>query len=103
MFNEKIEQDICQVYADSRLVIGVHGSNMLLPSGHAGMTIDLIDERWGNFAQDIIYQESNQKMATFRYRFLPYETNIDTLAFIAAVMVLTLDEFKSYMTADVVN
>jgi hypothetical protein len=103
MFNEKIEQDICQVYADSRLVIGLHGSNMLLPSGHAGMTIDLIDERWGNFAQDIIYQESNQKMATFRYRFLPYQTQTDTLAFIAAVMVLTVDEFKSYMTADVVN
>lgn len=103
MFNEKIEQDICQVYADSRLVIGLHGSNMLLPSGHAGMTIDLIDERWGNFAQDIIYQESNQKMAAFRYRFLPYQTQTDTLAFIAAVMVMTLDEFKSYMTADVVN
>lgn len=103
MFNEKIEPDICQVYADSRLVIGLHGSNMLLPSGHAGMTIDLIDERWGNFAQDIIYQEINQKMASFRYRFLPYQTNTDTLAFIAALMVLTLEEFKSYMTADVVN
>ena len=103
MFNEKIEQEICQLYADSRLVIGLHGSNMLLPSGHAGMTVDLIDERWGNFAQDIIYQESNPKMAAFRYRFLPYQTNTDTLAFIAAVMVLTLDEFKSHMTADVVN
>jgi len=103
MFNEKIEQDICQVYADSRLVIGLHGSNMLLPSGHAGMTMDLIDGRWGNFAQDIIYQEINQKMASFRYRFLPYQTNTDTLAFIAAVMVLTLEEFKSSMTADVVN
>jgi len=103
MFNEKIEQDICQVYADSRLVIGLHGSNMLLPSGHAGMTMDLIDERWGNFAQDVLYQEINPKMASFRYRFLPYQTNTDTLAFIAAVMVLKLEEFKSSMTADVVN
>jgi hypothetical protein len=76
---------------------------MLLPSGHAGMTIDLIEERWGNFAQDIIYQEINQKMASFRYRFLPSQTNTDTLVFIAAVMVVTLEEFKSYMTADVVN
>ena len=103
MFNEKIEQDICQVYADSRLVIGLHGSNMLLPSGHAGMTMDLMDGRWGNFAQDIIYQEINQKMASFRYRYLPYQTNTDTLAFIAAVMVVTFEEFKSYMTADVVK
>ena len=102
-FNEKIEQEICEIYASSRLVIGLHGSNMLLPSAHAGMTIDLIDERWGNFAQDIIYQESNPKMAAFRYRFLPYQTKADTLAFIAAVMVQTFDEFKSHMTADIIN
>jgi len=102
-FNEKIEQEICHLYAESRLVIGLHGSNMLLPSGHAGMTIDLIDERWGNFAQDVLYQESNPRMAAFRYRFLPDQTKNDTLAFIAAVMVLTFAEFKSYMTADAVN
>ncbi|WP_341730514.1 hypothetical protein [Microcoleus sp. EPA2] len=102
-FNEKIEQEICHLYAESRLVIGLHGSNMLLPSAHAGMTIDLIDERWGNLAQDIIYQESNPRMASGRYRFLPYQTKNDTLAFIATVMVLNFAEFKSYMTADVVN
>jgi hypothetical protein len=102
-FNEKIEKEMCQIYADSRLVIGLHGSNMLLPSAHAGMTIDLIDDRWGNFAQDLIYQESNPKMAAFRYRCLPYQTSTETLAFIAAVMILTRSEFKAYMTADVVN
>jgi hypothetical protein len=102
-FNEKIEKEMCRLYSDSRLVIGLHGSNMLLPSGHAGMTIDLIDERWGNFAQDILYQESNPRMASFRYRFLPYQTSTETLAFIAAVMILNRSEFKSYMTADLVN
>ncbi len=100
-FNEKIEKEICRVYSQSRLVIGLHGSNMLLPSAHAGMTIDLIDERWGNFAQDILYQESDPRMASFRYRFLPYQTSNDTLAFIAAVMVLNWSKFKSQMTADV--
>ncbi|WP_373535199.1 hypothetical protein [Microcoleus sp.] len=102
-FNEKNEKEICRVYSESRLVIGLHGSNMLLPSGHAGMTIDLIDERWGNFAQDILYQERDPRMATFRYRFLPYQTSNDTLAFIAAVMVLKWSKFKSQMTADIVN
>jgi hypothetical protein len=102
-FNEKIEKEICGLYSQSRLVIGLHGSNMLLPSAHAGMTIDLIDERWGNFAQDILYQERDPRMATFRYRFLPYQTSNDTLAFIAAVMVLKWSKFKSQMTADVVN
>jgi len=101
-FNEKIEKEICGLYSQSRLVIGLHGSNMLLPSAHAGMTIDLIDERWGNFAQDILYQESDPRMATFRYRFLPYQTSNDTLAFIAAVMVLKWSRFKSQMTADVI-
>ncbi|MBD1827656.1 hypothetical protein H6F71_09430 [Microcoleus sp. FACHB-61] len=102
-FNEKIEKEICHLYSESRLIIGLHGSNMLLPSAHAGMTIDLIDERWGNFAQDILYQESDPRMATFRYRFLPYQTSNDTLAFIAAVMVMKWSKFKSQMTADVIS
>ncbi|MEG4441900.1 hypothetical protein QUB47_06405 [Microcoleus sp. AT9_B5] len=101
-FNEKVEKEICRLYSHSRLVIGLHGSNMLLPSAHAGMTIDLIDERWGNFAQDILYQEDNPRMASFRYRFLPYQTSNDTLAFIAAVMVLNWSKFKSQMTADII-
>ena len=101
-FNEKIEKEICHLYSESRLIIGLHGSNMLLPSAHAGMTIDLIDERWGNFAQDILYQESDPRIASFRYRFLPYQTSNDTLAFIAAVMVLKWSKFKSQMTADVI-
>jgi len=47
----------------------VHGSNMLLPSAHAGMTIDLMpDDRWGNFAQDISYQEDDVRMGSYRYR-----------------------------------
>ncbi|UNU26148.1 hypothetical protein [Microcoleus vaginatus] len=102
-FNKKVEKEICQVYSQSRLVIGLHGSNMLLPSAHAGMTIDLIDERWGNFAQDILYQEGDPRMASFRYRFLPYQTSNDTLAFIAAVMLQKWFNFKSQMTADLVN
>jgi hypothetical protein len=39
---------------------------MLLASAPAGMTRDLIDERWANFAQDILYQERDPIMATFR-------------------------------------
>ena len=61
-FDEKTERQMCHVYSESRLAIGIHGSNMLLPSGHAGMTIDMIEERWGNFAQDILYQESDPRL-----------------------------------------
>ncbi|MEG4327012.1 hypothetical protein [Microcoleus sp. herbarium5] len=102
-FDAKTEIEMCKVYATSRLVIGLHGSNMLLPSGHAGMTLDLIEERWGNFAQDILYQETDPRMATFRYRFLPVQMSISVLANIAAWMMLSYCEFKSEMTADVVD
>jgi hypothetical protein len=108
-FDEKIEMKMCKAYSDSRLVIGIHGSNMLLPSGHAGMTIDLMPDRgrgktaydrWGNIAQDILYQESDPRLASFRYRYLPLQTNIAELAHIASEMVLNYFHFKSSMTAD---
>ena len=102
-FDAKTEIEMCKVYATSRLVIGLHGSNMLLPSAHAGMTLDLIEERWGNFAQDILYQETDPRVASFRYRFLPVQMQISVLANIAAWMILTNSNFKSHMTADLVD
>ena len=70
-FTPAIEKAYCRTYAQSRLVIGVHGSNLLLPSGHAGATLDLMpDERWGNLTEDILYQEQDPRLAAWRYRFV---------------------------------
>jgi hypothetical protein len=99
-FDEKTEREACKLYSESRLVIGVHGSNMLLPSGHAGMTLDLMPPRWGNLAQDILYQESDPRIASFRYRYLPIETSITALAEIASSMILQYSNFVVNMTAD---
>jgi len=100
-FNKDTEQQMCQVYSESRLVIGIHGSNMLLPSGHAGMTLDLMpDGRWKNFAQDILYQEPDPRIASLRYRYLPLTTSIKTLAYIATKMIEISSIFYSQMTAD---
>lgn len=103
-FDEKTERELCKVYSESRLVIGVHGSNMLLPSGHAGMTIDLMlngkEERWYNFAQDILYQETDPRVAAFRYRYVSFETSIAELARIASSTVLNYLEFNLLMTTD---
>jgi hypothetical protein len=80
-FDEAAERALCQVYRESRLVVGVHGSSLLLPSAHAGLTIDLMpDDRWGNFAQDLLYQEPDPRLAAYRYRFLPAGTPAATLA-----------------------
>jgi hypothetical protein len=100
-FNAETEREICQIYAESRLVIGVHGSNMLLPSGHAGMTLDLMPEdRWGNLAQDILYQEADARLAAFRYRYVSLQTPLAEIAAIASSMMLHYTEFKQNMTAD---
>ncbi len=93
-FDEQTEKQLCQIYSDSRLVIGIHGSNMLIPSGHAGMTIDLMPkDRWGNFAQDILYQEKDPRLAAFKYRYLPNEIKINQLAYIAYSMISKYQEF----------
>lgn len=94
-----VEKRLCRIYSESRIVIGVHGSNMLLPSGHAGMTIDLMPkERWGNFAQDIIFQEENHRMSSFRYRFLPISTPIGVLVHSIATQIVGLEYFKKQMS-----
>lgn len=67
------EKKLCMVYSDSRVVIGVHGSNMLLPSAHAGMVVDLMSRsRISNIAEDILYkEETDPRFVSFKYRFLP--------------------------------
>jgi len=100
-FDEKSERGLCKLYSESRLVIGRHGSNMLLPSGHAGMTLDLMpDGRWNNLAQDILYQETDPRIASLRYRYIPLHTNLNRIASIASKMVLRYSYLHAQMIAD---
>lgn len=97
-FNAIVEREVCKIYSESRIVIGVHGSNMLLPSAHAGLTIDLMPiERWGNFAQDIVYQENDNRMASYKYRYLPLTVNLRTLACIISAQLNGYTYFKKQM------
>jgi hypothetical protein len=99
-YSEDVERRHCRIYAESRLIVGVHGSNMLLPSGLGGLTIDLMpDERWGNFGQDILYQEGDPRVASFRYRFLPVGIGVYALARIALSQVRGYREFVRRMSA----
>lgn len=91
-FTPELERSLCQVYSESRLVIGLHGSNMLLPSAHAGMTLDLMpNDRWGNLAQDILYQpnvhKADDRMISFKFRYFPLELPLNTLTVIATSMI----------------
>ncbi len=97
-FDDETEQQMCRIYGESRVVIGVHGSNMLLPSAHAGMTIDLMpDDRWPNLAQDMLYQETDSRMAAYRYRYLPLGCKLSTLALIAIRQISGWDWFRNAM------
>lgn len=97
-FSAQTERHLCSVYAESSVVIGVHGSNMLLPSAHAGVTIDLMpSERWGNFAQDIIFQETDVRHAVQRYRFFPVRISTKTLADLISVQLEEYEHFNAQM------
>ena len=90
--NDEAERKLCEIYAQCRLIIGPHGSNMLLPSAHAGMTIDLMpSERWSNMTQDILYQEcfehQHTAITSYRYRFLPETLKPKEVAKIAGDML----------------
>lgn len=97
-FSTDTEKRLCQIYSESRVVLGVHGSNMLLPSAHAGMTIDLMpDDRWGNFAQEILYQENDVRMGSYRYRYIPLNQKPNHLRKIVVHMILDREHFIENM------
>jgi hypothetical protein len=76
-FNPENDKLLCRVYSESELVIGVHGSGMLLPSAHAGMAISLMpSRRWGNFAEDILFTESDKRLSAFQRRVVPLNLNL---------------------------
>ncbi|MCA1634740.1 MAG: hypothetical protein LC802_13870 [Acidobacteria bacterium] len=93
------ERRWCERYAASHVVVGVHGSNMLLPSGHAGAVVELIGpERWGNFTQDILFHEANDCRETlFRYRFLPDSTPPLALAQLVSLLLRGRESFRHLM------
>ncbi|MGI8882777.1 MAG: hypothetical protein ACR2IA_00850, partial [Pyrinomonadaceae bacterium] len=94
------ERAWCERYSRSHLVVGVHGSNMLLPSAHAGGVIELIgEERWGNFLQDILFRRSDAREMFFRYRFVPHSTAPEDLARLAST-ILRYEDFRRLMSPE---
>lgn len=95
------EKLLCQTYAQSRVVIGVHGSNMLLPSAHAGCVIDLLPtDRLNNFAQDVLYHsvsaKADPRLISFRYRYLPIASSVGTVNRVTKSIVLGYENTKKY-------
>jgi hypothetical protein len=89
--SEHVERAWCERYAQSHVVIGVHGSNMLLPSAHAGAVVELVPiERWGNLIQDILIAPRDAREIMYRYRFLPIDTAPEIVAAVTASLLCYL-------------
>jgi hypothetical protein len=97
----RVEREWCERYASSHVVVGVHGSNMLLPSAHAGASVELLGpERWGNFLQDILFRPSDSRELLFRYRFVPHETTPEELARLTGLMLRGFADFRRLMSPE---
>ncbi len=101
-FDEESEKESCRLYAQSMLVIGVHGSSMLLPSAHAGMSISMMpSKRWGNYAEDLLFSEDDIRLAYFQKRIMPLNMSIFDLRDIVAEMVTGRNYFiKKFIHSD---
>lgn len=98
--NAETERNWCRRYAESHIVVGVVGSNMLLPSAHAGGVIDLVsNDRWNNFMQDILFRYSDPREMFFRYRFVPNSILPEELANLALGM-LKFEGFRRLMSPE---
>jgi len=93
--DEATERIWCENYASSHVVVGVHGSNMLLPSAHAGATVELVPpEKWVNIPEATLFRRSDPRVAVYRYRYYPLNTTPDDLA-IAISKLLTAHRFMT--------
>ena len=68
--DEATERRWCAAYAASHVVIGVHGSNMILPTAHAAGCIEILPyDRYENIVQDISVRYED-RLQLFHYRFV---------------------------------
>ncbi|HMN04386.1 MAG TPA: hypothetical protein PKD45_01560 [Flavobacteriales bacterium] len=64
-----VELAWCRLYARSQVAVGVHGSNMILPTAHAAGCVEILPyDRYGNMVQDISVRY-HDRMQLFMYRF----------------------------------
>jgi hypothetical protein len=97
--DEATERRLCQQYAGSTVVVGVHGSNMLLPSAHAGAAVELLsNRRWGNVLQDLVVRSEDAYDALYTTRLLPIGTAPDDLAACVGSLIDRYDSFRSTLS-----
>ncbi|MEI9920427.1 MAG: hypothetical protein WDO14_16770 [Bacteroidota bacterium] len=95
--SEDKELEWCRIYAHSHVVIGFHGSNMLLPTAFAAGCIEVLPEdRLGNFLQDISVRYSDRRQSFF-YRFADQYAKPSSVAAKAVSMIRDYTSFYDNM------
>lgn len=95
--NEEKELEWIRIYAHSHVVIGFHGSNMLMPTAFAAGCIEILPEdRFGNFLQDISVRYNDRRQAFF-YRFADQYSSPKTVADKAVSMIRDYESFNNNM------
>lgn len=92
--NFTIEKRWCKIYSTSHIVIGVHGSNMILPTSLSGSFIEILPlDRFGNFLQDIAAPLNSRQqffLGRFLYEFVRPKT-------VASVAISIMKSFKNHI------
>src|SRR5690606_24335798 len=88
----EIEREWCRMYAQSHVVIGIHGSNMLLPTAHAAGGVEvLMQDRYRNIVQDLSVRYNDRRHLLF-YRF------VDQYAAPSSVAAKVVAIYRNYET-----
>jgi hypothetical protein len=99
--DDLIEKNWCSIYAGSHVVIGVHGSNMLLPTAHAAGCVEILPkDRYGNIIQDISVRYTDRKQLYF-YRFADQFASPRTVANKAISIIQNFEIFERNMCGPV--
>ena len=86
--DKETEKEWCRLYSRSQIVVGVHGSNMLLPSALAGAVVELLpDDRLGNIVQDLLPGGTDPREALVRYRFISADAKPSLVTKLVASML----------------
>ena len=95
-----VEKDWCRIYARSHVVVGVHGSNMLLPTAFAAGCVEILpEERYGNMVQDISVRYSDRRQLFF-YRFADQYASPKSVARKVVAMIDDYDVYNKNMCSN---
>lgn len=98
--NPEVELEWCRAYGKSQMVIGVHGSNMLLPTAFSAGCVEILPRnKNGNIVQDISVKYRD-RMQLFLYRFVD---EFASPVVVAGTAVSMYEDYQVYRNNNRVN